>query len=66
MFFYHIETHVQWNFVIKRSDTTKHAYNKVILLVQALYVSFVCLLFTLIKWETGYNKVIFMVPRSLL
>ena len=31
--------HVQWNLVIKRSDITKPSYNKVILLVQALYIS---------------------------
>ena len=31
--------HVQWNLVIKRSDITKPSYNKVILLVPALYIS---------------------------
>ena len=31
--------HVQWNLVIKRSDITKPCYNKVILLVPALYIS---------------------------
>ena len=36
---------VQWNLVIKRSDITKPCYNKVILLVPALYIS---LFFTLI------------------
>ena len=30
---------VQWNLVIKRSDITKLSYNKVILLVPALYIS---------------------------
>ena len=30
---------VQWNLVIKRSDITKPFYNKVILLVPALYIS---------------------------
>ena len=30
---------VQWNLVIKRSDITKHSYNKVILLVLGLYIS---------------------------
>ena len=30
---------VQWNLVIKRSDITKPCYNKVILLVPALYIS---------------------------
>ena len=30
---------VQWNLVIKRSDTTKPSYNKVILLVPPLYIS---------------------------
>ena len=30
---------VQWNLVIKRSDITKPSYNKVILLVPALYIS---------------------------
>ena len=30
---------VQWNLVIKRSDITKPSYNKVILLVPALYSS---------------------------
>ena len=36
---------IQWNLVIKRSDITKPFYNKVILLVPALYIS---LFFTLI------------------
>ena len=36
---------IQWNLVIKRSDITKPSYNKVILLVPALYIS---LFFTLI------------------
>ena len=31
--------HIQWNLVIKRSDITKPSYNKVILLVSALYSS---------------------------
>ena len=31
---------VQWNLVIKRSDITKPSYNKVILLVPALYIYF--------------------------
>ena len=31
--------YVQWNLVIKRSDITKPSYNKVILLVPALYIS---------------------------
>ena len=31
--------HVQWNLVMKRSDITKPSYNKVILLVPALYIS---------------------------
>ena len=31
--------HVQWNLVIKRSDITKPSYNKVILVVPALYIS---------------------------
>ena len=30
---------VQWNLIIKRSDITKPSYNKVILLVPALYIS---------------------------
>ena len=30
---------VQWNLVIKRSDITKPSYNKVVLLVPALYIS---------------------------
>ena len=30
---------IQWNLVIKRSDITKSSYNKVILLVPALYIS---------------------------
>ena len=30
---------LQWNLVIKRSDITKPSYNKVILLVPALYIS---------------------------
>ena len=30
---------IQWNLVIKRSDITKPSYNKVILLVPALYIS---------------------------
>ena len=29
---------IQWNVVIKRSDITKPSYNKVILLVPALYI----------------------------
>ena len=37
--------HIQWNLIIKRSDITKPSYNKVILLVPALYSS---LVFTLI------------------
>ena len=36
---------VQWNLIIKRSDISKPSYNKVILLVPALYIS---LFFTLI------------------
>ena len=36
---------IQWNLVIKRSDITKPSYNKVILLVPALYIS---LFFTLL------------------
>ena len=31
--------YIQWNLVIKRSDITKPSYNKVILLVPALYSS---------------------------
>ena len=31
--------HIQWNLVIKRSNITKPSYNKVILLVPALYIS---------------------------
>ena len=34
-----LETLIQWNLIIKRSDITKPSYNKVILLVPALYVS---------------------------
>ena len=34
-----IHLEVQWNFIIKRSDITKPSYNKVILLVPALYSS---------------------------
>ena len=34
-----MELVVQWNLVIKRSDITKPSYNKVILLVPALYIS---------------------------
>ena len=30
---------LQWNLVIKRSDITKPSYNKVVLLVPALYIS---------------------------
>ena len=30
---------IQWNLVIKMSDITKPSYNKVILLVPALYIS---------------------------
>ena len=30
---------IQWNLVIKRSDITKPSYNKVILLVPAIYSS---------------------------
>ena len=30
---------IQWNLFIKRSDVTKPSYNKVILLVPALYIS---------------------------
>ena len=30
---------IQWNLIIKRSDITKPFYNKVILLVPALYIS---------------------------
>ena len=30
---------IQWNLIIKRSDITKPSYNKVILLVPALYIS---------------------------
>ena len=37
---------IQWNLVIKRSDITKPSYNKVILLVPALYI--ISLFFTLI------------------
>ena len=40
---------IQWNLVIKRSDITKPSYNKVILLVPALYIS---LFFYPDKWET--------------
>ena len=32
---------IQWNLVIKRSDITKPSYNKVILLVPALYISLI-------------------------
>ena len=32
---------IQWNLVIKKSDITKPSYNKVILLVPALYISLV-------------------------
>ena len=35
----HTEVIVQWNLGIKRSDITKPSYNKVILLVPALYIS---------------------------
>ena len=36
----HILAYVlQWNLVIKRSDITKPSYNKVVLLVPALYIS---------------------------
>ena len=55
--------HVQWNLVIKRSDITKPSYNKVILLVPAIYIS---LFFYPDIMRNCYNKVIFMVPRSLL
>ena len=34
---YELDPIVQWNLVIKRSDITKPSYNKVILLVPALY-----------------------------
>ena len=34
-----VNTPIQWNLVIKRSDITKPSYNKVILLVPALYIS---------------------------
>ena len=30
---------IQWNLVIKRLDITKPSYNKVILVVPALYIS---------------------------
>ena len=36
---YHATFTIQWNLVIKRSDITKPSYNKVILLVPALYIS---------------------------
>ena len=42
---------------------TNPSYNKVILVVPALYISLG--FFTLI-WETWYNKVIFMVPKTSL
>ena len=35
----HSNPPIQWNLVIKRSDITKPSYNKVILLVPALYIS---------------------------
>ena len=35
---------IQWNLVIVRSDITKPSYNKVILLVPALYISLFCTL----------------------
>ena len=38
-----IHSLIQWNLVIKRSDITKPSYNKVILLVPALYISLVFL-----------------------
>ena len=38
MYFYPDEK-VQWNLIIKRLDITKPSYNKVILLVPALYIS---------------------------
>ena len=41
---------VQWNLVIKRSDITKPSYNKVILLVSALYSSFDFF------FHSGYNE----------
>ena len=58
---------IQWNLVIKRSDITKPSYNKVILLVPALYIS----LFFYpevpdITRNLIYNKVIFMIPRTSL
>ena len=40
-----VDSQIQWNLIIKRSDITKLSYNKVILLVPALYIS---LHFTLI------------------
>ena len=33
------QNQLQWNLVIKRSDITKPSYNKVILVVPALYIS---------------------------
>ena len=34
-----VDSQIQWNLIIKRSDITKLSYNKVILLVPALYIS---------------------------
>ena len=59
-----INYEVQWNLVIKRSDITKPSYNKVILLVPALYISL--FVYPDITRNLTYNKVIFMVPRSSL
>ena len=59
-----INYEVQWNLVIKRSDITKPSYNKVILLVPALYISL--FVYPDITRNLTYNKVIFMVPRTSL
>ena len=56
---------LQWNLVIKRSDITKPSYNKVTLLVPALYISL--FFYPDIMRNLIYrNKVIFMVPRTSL
>ena len=61
----YVRNDIQWNLVIKRSDITKPSYNKVILLVPALYN--VSLYFCPDTMRNlMYNKVIFMVPRTSL
>ena len=57
---------VQWNLVIKRSDITKPSYNKVILLVPALYFVFYHDITRNLIYEVISTILIFMVPRTSL